>query len=233
MKRIIRISLCLVLGVVTTVAVAWAMARWSVSTERITEDMWPYPPTEIASDEYIALAKYGVRPNEGRKFAKSSVEGWGYRRETYWEITGPLFDPAQRGGGMSGGFSWVAATHVSGWPCRALRCDERVDRASERQSGLTYRERYQLFGGFDVIDHLPEPTPGFEPWPIERPIPVRPILPGFIVNTLFYAAIWFGVLFVPGIAKRAIRRKRGRCVKCGYDLRGDVAAGCPECGWNR
>ena len=25
----------------------------------------------------------------------------------------------------------------------------------------------------------------------------------------------------------------GRCVKCGYDLRGDMEQGCPECGWNR
>ena len=23
------------------------------------------------------------------------------------------------------------------------------------------------------------------------------------------------------------------CLKCGYDLRGKLDAGCPECGWNR
>ena len=26
---------------------------------------------------------------------------------------------------------------------------------------------------------------------------------------------------------------QGRCFACGYDLRGDYAGGCPECGWNR
>ena len=79
----------------------------------------------------------------------------------------------------------------------------------------------------------------------ERWLPLRPIFPGFIINTLFYAAIWFGVFFGVGFVKRAIRKKRGRCVKCGYDLRGQRhqateasrdqghAVGCPECGWGR
>ena len=51
-------------------------------------------------------------------------------------------------------------------------------------------------------------------------IPFSPLLPGFVIDTLFYAAIWFGVFFGFASAKRAIRRKRGRCPMCGYDLRG-------------
>jgi hypothetical protein len=34
-------------------------------------------------------------------------------------------------------------------------------------------------------------------------------------------------------AKRRKRRARGLCTECGYDLRGDYAGGCPECGWRR
>jgi len=34
-------------------------------------------------------------------------------------------------------------------------------------------------------------------------------------------------------AKRFIRARRGRCPRCGYELRGNMNAGCPECGWNR
>jgi hypothetical protein len=90
-------------------------------------------------------------------------------------------------------------------------------------------------------------------------LPLSPIELGFVIDTLFYAAIWFGVFFGFASAKRAIRRKRGRCPRCGYDLRGGVmsdqrlaisgedksatfkpqasglkpAPGCPECGWNR
>lgn len=31
----------------------------------------------------------------------------------------------------------------------------------------------------------------------------------------------------------ARRERQGRCPKCGYDLKGNLTAGCPECGWNR
>ena len=67
-------------------------------------------------------------------------------------------------------------------------------------------------------------------------LPLRPIFPGVIINTLFYAAIWFGVFFGVAALRRFIRKKRGRCVKCSYDLRSGFAGeerGCPECGWGR
>ena len=34
-------------------------------------------------------------------------------------------------------------------------------------------------------------------------------------------------------ALAAIRRKRGHCIKCGYDLNHAPHKGCPECGWRR
>jgi hypothetical protein len=74
------------------------------------------------------------------------------------------------------------------------------------------------------------------PWQTARDRLVFPqsiIWPGFVIDTLFYAAIWFGVFFGFASAKRAIRRASGRCPMCGYDLRGALDAGCPECGWNR
>ena len=61
-------------------------------------------------------------------------------------------------------------------------------------------------------------------------LPVGPIWSGFVLNTLFYAMfLW---LLVPGpfVLRRYIRRKRGLCVKCGYDLRGAEHEACPECG---
>ena len=34
-------------------------------------------------------------------------------------------------------------------------------------------------------------------------------------------------------AVRKEKLRRGRCLKRGYDLRGELDAGCPECGWGR
>ena len=66
-----------------------------------------------------------------------------------------------------------------------------------------------------------------------RTLPLRPIWPGFLINTLFYATILWLLAFGPFAARRFIRNKQGRCIKCGYDLRGSSGGGCPECGWGR
>ncbi len=63
-------------------------------------------------------------------------------------------------------------------------------------------------------------------------LPLRPIWPGFATNTIFYAAILWLLTLGPFTARRMIRRKQGRCIKCGYDLR-ETSGGCPECGWGR
>ena len=49
----------------------------------------------------------------------------------------------------------------------------------------------------------------------------------------FYFAILRPLLRGPFALRRHLRRKRGLCVACGYDLRGDLEHGCPECGWQR
>ena len=53
------------------------------------------------------------------------------------------------------------------------------------------------------------------------------------------ATVW-GLLSFSGVirtairdARRNLRTRRGLCPTCKYDLRGDLDAGCPECGWNR
>ncbi len=66
-----------------------------------------------------------------------------------------------------------------------------------------------------------------------RIFPLRPIWPGFAIDTAFYAAILWLAIPGPFVLSRLIRRKRGLCVSCGNDLRSDLAGGCPECGWRR
>jgi predicted RNA-binding Zn-ribbon protein involved in translation (DUF1610 family) len=61
--------------------------------------------------------------------------------------------------------------------------------------------------------------------------PYLPLWPGFALNTLFYAVLAWGVWQVPLAMRRRSRRRAGRCIKCGYDLRATPAASpCPECG---
>ena len=64
-----------------------------------------------------------------------------------------------------------------------------------------------------------------------RFLPLHPIWLGFAINTVFYAAILWMLWLSPFVVRRVIRRKRGHCIKCGYDLRATSGGGCPECGW--
>lgn len=51
--------------------------------------------------------------------------------------------------------------------------------------------------------------------------------------SIFAGFVAGGVVAVRAMQRRTLRKKRGLCPMCGYDLRGDLDAGCPECGWNR
>lgn len=60
-----------------------------------------------------------------------------------------------------------------------------------------------------------------------RPLPIMPMWPGLIANTVTYAC----ALYVPLLVTRHRRARRGECPKCGYSRSG-LADGspCPECG---
>ncbi|TVQ58055.1 MAG: hypothetical protein EA377_00400 [Phycisphaerales bacterium] len=59
-------------------------------------------------------------------------------------------------------------------------------------------------------------------------LPLRPIFPGFAINTLFYALLLWLLLFAPFAARRMIRCRRGLCAKCAYPV--GVSPVCTECG---
>lgn len=64
-------------------------------------------------------------------------------------------------------------------------------------------------------------------------LPNRLLWRGVLLDTLFYSVVVGLFLFGALEGRGRLRRARGRCIKCGYDLRGDLDTGCPECGWNR
>ena len=61
-----------------------------------------------------------------------------------------------------------------------------------------------------------------------RIFPLRPFLPGFVFNTLFYAGILWLLLPGPFVLRRFLRVRRGLCPKCAYPI--GASALCTECG---
>ena len=112
-----------------------------------------------------------------------------------------------------------------GWPMLSMWC-EYPEHARARIVEISGGIGLPLMeGGFT------EYYPGFRStWP--KALPLRILWQGFALNTLFYAALlWIPFALIQ--LRRYIRHRRGHCIRCGYDLRGELSSGCPECGWRR
>lgn len=133
--------------------------------------------------------------------------------------------------------------HERGWPWLSLRC--RWDEPTH--DFIDPCE--QLHGGLIVRAFSLDWLLGKEPWLFYRSIddewafmvareslPLIPIWPGFVASSLFNSAVWFVVVLAlssPGVLRRVRRKRKKRCIRCAYSLRGIDSAACPECGWQR
>ncbi|HVZ93637.1 MAG TPA: hypothetical protein VG797_03920 [Phycisphaerales bacterium] len=232
-----RAVVCLLLGAVVNVLVAWGIAAWgreilltdiTESNRRewyLSELRWPgpveagWPPKpERASDVTLIGRRETVCTGDGPPPERL---GWPAPTAQVPAAEFRLFL-------FSYGFpmpamSWQTtevSQPVSYWP----HANERM-RREDRGAWLA-----------EGVD-LPELVrPGKVTYPVvKRRLPLKPCVAGFAVNPTAYAAV-VGVVWGLGtVAQRVVRRRRGLCRDCGYDLRGlpvNVAK-CPECGFVR
>lgn len=64
-------------------------------------------------------------------------------------------------------------------------------------------------------------------------LPLRPLWPGFIVNSVLYGTLLWLTLLAALRARGTWRRLRHRCPRCSYPVAREGEPGCPECGWQR
>lgn len=104
-----------------------------------------------------------------------------------------------------------------------------------KEAGISQNATYYYFVNPSMPAHLSIVESGW-PWRsfITRAFgeqSFRPLMTKCVFNTLFYAVILWTLYTVPLYARQVILRKRGNCVKCGYDLRGNSGSEvCSECG---
>jgi len=263
MKRwTIRFLLGLLLGAVTTVAVAWGLA--SFIPYRMLPDSTLHYPAPHPHEEHAFVMT--VR----RAFGSTRVTAMRQSELGPGSIVNDLTDVLPRAGVMdtmiadrlslskfeeerlarAGDARRVVPMYMTedlrGWPMYAL--------AASWDGGLAYLPNSTPYTGENAApsmfpgDGIALPpfgggTAGSVNLDAQRALPLRPIWPGLLIDTLFYGVLWFGMIVGFGALSRAIRRKRGRCPNCGYDLRGHTdhgrdgratsGGGCPECGWGR
>ena len=120
-----------------------------------------------------------------------------------------------------------------GWPFACLSIAVKVDSDTDRahHNGLLIRNAGGMYAGIETPWQERFRSPMGDPKyrdPTYWRLPIVPFVPGFLADVLFYAWTSWLILFGPFTVRGQLRRRHGRCVRCGYDLAGLEA--CPECG---
>ncbi len=224
-RRLTKLAVFLLLGAIVNVAVAWGCAAWSVGGElyEIYFDAAPLASLDLENRQW--LHAHGWKHSPGEMLTFGDLKAFGYYRIEYFSIRPQMVDPE---------LDWypeIAARTRSGWPWLGLHAEQWLDLAVYDQwlsdEPIYLEDLYDYVGGvliFVTVNY----RGGREK--VARTLPMRPLWPGFAINTIFYATILWLVTLGPFTVRRFIRDKRGRCTKCGYDLRGSSGGVCPECG---
>src|SRR5262245_22651601 len=215
-RRVLKLSLFLLAGAIINVAVAWGVALWTDPTKRPGDiassmlsdtdfgeiarvDATGYVLINFSRSHHSAGSGKAL-PNVARVDIKSELPAWSGLRRPHAEYVRASID--------HDGVSEHRQVLASGWPCLGLWRSMFWTVLQALQNVIFYRG---LQGGFST---------SLSPWQglIERVAPMRPIWPGFALNTLIYAtALWLAVAG-PALVRRQLRRMRGRCPACGYPV---------------
>jgi hypothetical protein len=215
MKRRVLTTLgFLLLGAVINIAVAWSAAAF-VHPNGGTRKM------EFESD------------SAGRPIVVCTVTKLARRRVTWYpgrlinslDPTPSVSDIKWHGDGNRG------SADYAGWPRAALACSN-----NSGVSGILILNAptFSMAVDGDPAARLDRGI-ALSPWttgpgmvPTWRAVPLRPVWPGFAINTVFYAALLWLLFAAPFALRRWRRIRRGVCPACAYPVgASDV---CTECG---
>ncbi len=128
-------------------------------------------------------------------------------------------------------FPFMHVISAYGWPFAAMRGDVIFETTSFRydpiyplvssEGPLPYTTRGCAIVGASSIAAQSASEMRILPW---HPLPV-----GFAIDTVLYAVVCRTIWIVPIRFRARLRRRSGRCQRCGYVL--STADRCPECGW--
>jgi hypothetical protein len=190
--RLRMLLLCLLLGVVLTVGVAWgaALVCQKGSWTRGRRPVFAILPTDAPDDIFV----------DWLDAPASSSAIWVDRN----------------------GFHQV---WIHGFPSPSLGTRYRWNtRSGFFEAPLVERSGSVWWRGLAIREH------SGSGWVRMRPtsLPLMPLWPGFAIDVALHAVLSWLLCFAPFTLRRVLRARRGRCLGCGYDMRGLDA--CPECG---
>ncbi len=248
--------LCVVLGLMTSVGVAWGLMFNAATAPPKPQTRMPVqgPTAAVYSDGDFNLglrwslrrsAWFGVDSND----LSLDIDGGCLviigDDELFPKLTsdpatqqaiarhGPLL-VTEQGSGLE--FSVL----FTGWPRRCLTGENAYsvnDHAAYRTSLATILKGSPQLGSL-ITRRLDEPADRFNLEPCYNGIvfmgvllPLRPLWSGLLANTAIYGGAWAVLIGGPILLRRWLRARRGGCPQCGYSREGlKKGTPCPECG---
>lgn len=241
MRTLVVILLSLLLGVASTVAIAWRFAWTQLQLSTDTIDGSPAPrsvgpvPTsapgvETPAKVFVAMGvapgterwdvayyKADQLPDTATSRGDLQIPTWVRRIVVPWE-----FNAAWRGDDLHSGM-----IIARGWPSVTLWSGTRL-----RSNNTMFDNGAFYFEG--SIRHY-GPRRSLVLYPsaaaFDVPFPLRPIWTPFLISSTLLAIPFYVMFAAPGALRRWSLRRRQRCIRCAYDRQGLThATPCPECG---
>lgn len=233
---------CLAFGLVASITLAWALCLW---------------PTANIGNTFQSSVNWRPdgQPSYHTVYNWTNTRSVGFRHIAVWQASGhhPInrhaaqrvreqilagkagLPPDQVAAGPYVPPAWPAwlptlaqddteyaqwGARAAGWPMLCLASTSSETTTGQRRTSWSMR----------LLPASP-PSAAAPPDPDRGAVPLRPLPLGLAANTLLFAAPLLIMLVIIPTARRALRRRRGRCAACGYDRRGlEAGQPCPECG---
>lgn len=211
-----RLALSLVLGLATTVAVAW---RCALTVQARTGTTWidTYRTGTVEKQRFLYV-EHAFTPGAYRFRSQQYPFGAGLHETPRVGMPQAQVEVPDH--------IVVSVIDLLGWPFPAMRSS--YDGAVQRSTGLGRVQNVQ--SGWNL---KPNRTLTPDPFDNVNILPLAPLWGGFVLCTLFYAVGWVALFTLAGIPRwlqQIQRALAGACIWCGYDLRMAADGRCPECG---
>lgn len=205
--------ICLLLGVISSIVLAWGCAAL-VNPDLATPKFDHQPRSDGSEDVLVVQSRFGHTRINRAVCSQLKLDDNGDILLARWSSTGDASSETQ-----------------AGWPLRAFSCRNaaEVSIRTGNSSMSVMRSGFKpVEGGWEMSPFAGRGMVGGA-W---RGIPLRPMWSGLIVDVGVLAFAWYALIVGIGTRLRFLRRARGLCPWCGYDLRSGGLSGqrCPECG---
>lgn len=215
-----------VLGTTTTILVSWVVVLWVDPRVKEPLSLWNTVEPRPGDDrpELIALNERNHWGSQALFLMLGDPHHWPDEAQTSESIDSRirwgrsyLCRPRDYSVSLE-----IRNAEARGWPWLALWCVP-----AEENVFSTGAVRPPM-GGILIPEPFRVVDPRFEFLPT---LPYIPIWPGFLADMLFWALLWYALIWCFHRVRSSRRLRQRRCPDCGYDLTYKVSDSCPECGY--